>query len=136
MPVPSATALAVIVPATDRPSTLGRCMAALRASERSPEELIVQVEPAGSGPSLARNLGAAACEAEVLVFVDSDVEVHPDALARIAERFAADPELAATFGAYDDGPADRGITSRYRNLLHHHVHAGAAGEAETFWAGL
>jgi hypothetical protein len=70
------------------------------------------------------------------VFVDSDVEVHPDALARIQGHFAADPGLAAVFGAYDDDPADPGLTSRYRNLLHHHVHAGAAGEAETFWAGL
>jgi GT2 family glycosyltransferase len=93
-------------------------------------------EPAGAGPAAARNLGAAGCEADVLVFVDSDVEVHPGALARIERRFAADPELAAVFGAYDDDPAHPALTSRYRNLLHHHVHAGAAGEAETFWAGL
>jgi GT2 family glycosyltransferase len=72
----------------------------------------------------------------VLVFVDSDVEVHPEALALIERRFAAEPDLAAVFGAYDDDPAHPALTSRYRNLLHHHVHAGAAGEAETFWAGL
>jgi GT2 family glycosyltransferase len=128
--------LAVVVPATDRPATLERCSAALEAGERQPDELTLQLEPAGAGPAAARNLAAAACEADVLVFVDSDVEVHPDALARIAEHFATDPELAAVFGAYDDDPADPGLTSRYRNLLHHHVHAGAAGEAEGFWAGL
>src|SRR5918994_2110939 len=61
---------------------------------------------------------------------------RPATLARIAERFAADPELTAVFGAYDDDPGDPGLTSRYRNLLHHHVHVGAAGEVETFWAGL
>ena len=128
--------LAVVVPATDRPATLGRCAAALEAGERRPNELALQVEPAGAGPAAARNRAAAACGADVLVFVDSDVEVHPDALARIAEHFAADPELTAVFGAYDDDPGDPGLTSRYRNLLHHHVHAGAAGEAESFWAGL
>jgi len=128
--------LAVIVPATDRPSTLSRCLAALEAGEQRPDELAPQTEPPGAGPAAARNLAAAACEADVLVFVDSDVEVHPDALARIAARFEADPELTAVFGAYDDEPVDPGLTSRYRNLLHHHVHAGAAGEAETFWAGL
>jgi GT2 family glycosyltransferase len=132
----SSPTLAVVVPATDRPPTLERCAAALEASERAPDELTLQLEPAGAGPAAARNLAAASCEADVLVFVDSDVEVHPDALARIAEHFAADPALAAVFGAYDDDPGDPGLTSRYRNLLHHHVHAGAAGEAESFWAGL
>jgi Glycosyl transferase family 21 len=128
--------LAAIVPATDRPATLARCAAALRAGQLRPDELTLQAEPAGAGPAAARNAAAEACGSEVLVFVDSDVEVHADALARIAERFAADPELVAVFGAYDEEPADAGLTSRYRNLLHHHVHAGAAGEAETFWAGL
>jgi GT2 family glycosyltransferase len=128
--------LAVVVPATDRPATLERCAAALEAGERRPDELALQVEPAGAGPAAARNQAADGCEADVLVFVDSDVEVHPDALARIAEHFATDPELTAVFGAYDDDPGDPGLTSRYRNLLHHHVHAGAAGEAESFWAGL
>lgn len=145
MPVPSpeprrphgsAPTLAVVVPATDRPSTLGRCLAALRAGSQTPDDLIVLEEPAGTGPAAARNLGATICAADVLVFVDSDVEVHPDALARIAERFAADPTLTALFGAYDDAPADPGLASRYRNLLHHHVHVSAEGEAGTFWAGL
>jgi GT2 family glycosyltransferase len=128
--------LAVVVPATDRPATLERCKSALEAGERQPDELMLQLEPAGAGPAEARNAAAAECKADVLVFVDSDVEVHPDALARIAEHFAADPELTAVFGAYDDDLADPSLTSRYRNLLHHHVHAGAAGEAESFWAGL
>ena len=132
----SAPTLAVVVPATDDPDSLERCLAALGAGSRSPDEIVVQREPAGSGPAAARNRGATGAEADVLVFVDSDVEVHPDALERTARHFAADADLAAVFGAYDDDPADPGLTSRYRNLLHHHVHAGAAGEAETFWAGL
>jgi hypothetical protein len=132
----SAITLAAIVPATDRPATLERCLSALRAGARRPDETVVQEEPAGAGPAKARNLAAGDCEAEVLVFVDSDVEVHPDALAAIARHFSRDPELVAVFGAYDDDPEHPGLTSRYRNLLHHHVHSGAAGEAETFWAGL
>lgn len=135
-PVKSAPTLAAVVPAGDAPATLGRCLAALRNGSRRPDELVVQREPAGSGPAAVRNLGAAICEADVLVFVDSDVEVHPDALARIERRFAEDSGLTAVFGAYDDDPAAPGLASRFRNLLHHHVHASAAGEAETFWAGL
>jgi len=128
--------LAVIVPASDDPPSLPRCAAALEAGERAPDELIVQREPAGGGPAAARNAAAAGVEADVLVFVDSDVEVHPDALARIERRLLDDPALAAVFGAYDDAPAARGVASRFRNLLHHHVHVSSPGEAETFWAGL
>jgi hypothetical protein len=128
--------LGVVVPATDRPATLRRCLAALEGGTRRPDAIAVLEEPAGAGPAAARNLGAAGSEADVLVFVDSDVEVHPEALALIERRFAAEPELAAIFGGYDDDPAHPALTSRYRNLLHHHVHAEGAGEAETFWAGL
>jgi GT2 family glycosyltransferase len=128
--------LAVLIPASDDPPTLGSCIAALEAGDRRPDELIVQREPAGGGPAAARNAAAAASRADVLVFVDSDVEVHPDALARIERCLLDRPELAAVFGAYDDQPAAPGLASRFRNLLHHHVHATSAGEAETFWAGL
>lgn len=131
----SSLTIAVIVPASDDPPTLERAQAALEAGSRTPDRLLVQRGPA-TGPAAARNRGAATSGADVLVFVDADVEVHPDALELIERRFAADPELAAVFGAYDDAPADPGLPSRYRNLLHHHVHVGAAGEAETFWAGL
>jgi GT2 family glycosyltransferase len=141
MPIPPplnspAPTLAAVVPAADAPSTLDRCLAALERGERRPDETIVQRGPAGSGPAAARNAGAAGVIADVLVFVDSDVEVHGDALARIGRRFAADPGLSAVFGAYDDRPAAPQLTSRFRNLLHHHVHASSPGEAETFWAGL
>src|SRR4051794_28487703 len=128
--------LAVVIPAADDPPTLKRCLAALEAGDRSPDELTVQREPLGTGPAAARNAGSEKTTAEVLVFVDSDVEAGAEALAQIERHFRDDPGLAAVFGAYDDDPADPRLASRYRNLLHHHVHSGAAGEAETFWAGL
>lgn len=129
-----ALSLAAIVPAGDAPATLEHCLQALARGTRRPDETIAEREPAG--PALARNRAAARSGADVLVFVDADVEVHADALARIERRFAADPGLAALFGAYDDEPADPRLTSRFRNLLHHHVHCSAPGPAETFWAGL
>jgi glycosyl transferase family 21 len=133
---PSRLALAVVVPACDAPASLPRCIAALHAGDRTPDELVVQREPVGVGPASARNAGALSVGADVLVFIDSDVEVHADALARIEHHFAADSALGAVFGAYDDSPAASGLTSRFRNLLHHHVHASSPGEAQTFWAGL
>jgi GT2 family glycosyltransferase len=132
-PDPTVTA---IVPATDRPPTLDRCVGAIRAGSSSPEQLLVITEPPGAGPALARNRGADRAEGDVLAFVDADVVVHSDAIARIRAAFAADPGLTAVFGSYDDSPEAPGAISGFRNLLHHHVHQHAAGRAMTFWAGL
>lgn len=128
--------LAVIVPATDRPQTLERCLAALRASSQPADEIVVVGEPVGAGPAAARNLGAERTSAELLAFVDADVEVDREALARARAAFDADPGLAALFGSYDDAPAAPEVVSQFRNLLHHHVHTSSPGPAETFWAGL
>ena len=127
--------LTVVVPATDSPATLDRCLAAIRATTDPPEELIVVTEPRGAGPAAARNDGAARARGDILVFVDSDVLVAADTFTRIRATLA-DPTIAAVFGAYDDRPEASGLVSRFRNLLHHHVHARAGGAAETFWAGL
>lgn len=132
----SALRLTAIVPATNRPATLARCLAAIRAAEEPPEELIVVEEPVGSGPAHARNLGALEATGDVLVFVDSDVVVHADAFTRIRTAFAATPGLDALFGSYDDAPEAPGAVSGFRNLLHHDVHQRSAGPAATFWAGL
>jgi len=126
------TRLSAIVPATNDPPTIERCVAALADAD----ELIVVDSASAPGPAAARNEGAARATGDVLVFVDADVVAHRDALARIRAAFEADPDLAALFGSYDDEPEDPGVVSGFRNLLHHHVHQTAAGSATTFWAGL
>ena len=128
--------LSAIVPATDAPPTLARCLAAIAAADDPPEEVIVVDEADGPGPAAARNKGARRATGDVLVFVDADVEPHRDAFTRVRAAFAADPGIDALFGAYDDDPADPALVSRFRNLLHRHVHVEGAGPAETFWAGL
>jgi len=128
--------VAAVVPATDRPPTLAACLKALEAAAEPPEQVIVVSDPPGLGPAAARNRGAALAKCELLVFVDSDVAVHPDAFVRIRQAFAQNPGVAAVFGSYDDDPAEPDLVSGFRNLLHHHVHTQAAGPAATFWAGL
>ena len=128
--------LAAIVPATNRPKTLARCLAAIEHASAAPEQVIVVEDASLRHPALARNAGARKASGDVLVFVDADVMVHPDAFVRIRQAFAADPDLAALFGSYDDAPAAPSVVSVFRNLLHHHVHQAGAGPASTFWAGL
>jgi cellulose synthase/poly-beta-1,6-N-acetylglucosamine synthase-like glycosyltransferase len=71
----------------------------------------------------------------VLLFLDADVCVHPDTLSRVADAFAADPDLAALMGSYDDQPAHPSFLSQYKNLFHHYVHQHGWKEASTFWSG-
>jgi GT2 family glycosyltransferase len=125
-----------VVPATDAPATLGRCLEAIQSAEGPPEELIVVTEPPLAGPAAARNDGARRATGDLLVFVDADVLVHADAFERIRAAFERDPALTAVFGSYDDAPEDAGAVSGFRNLLHHHVHQSGEGAATTFWAGL
>jgi GT2 family glycosyltransferase len=128
--------LSVVIPATDRPPTLAEVVSAVKRADDPPDEIIVVDRPARIGPAAARNLGSRRAAGEVLVFVDADVEVHPDVFRRIRDAFAIDPELTAVFGSYDDDPGANGVVSTFRNLLHHHVHHEGAGAATTFWAGL
>lgn len=90
---------------------------------------------ARGGPAAARNKGADQARGRILFFVDADVEVAPDALDRVHATLSADDGPVAVFGAYDDDPAAAGVVSRFRNLLHHHVHVSHPGDAGTFWAG-
>jgi GT2 family glycosyltransferase len=127
--------LAVVVPATDGPASLDRCLGSIAAAADGPEELIVVDQP-GLTVVDARNHGALRASAEVLVFIDSDVLVHGDAFTRIRRAFSDDPHLTGVIGAYDDSPTAPGTVSGFRNLLHHSVGLSAPGPVATFWTGL
>ena len=130
------TRVSAIVPATNRPDTLDRCRDALLRCASPPDEIILVCEPADANAAAARNIGARQATGDVLLFVDSDVEVGSDAVARIRASFDAEPGLVALFGSYDDSPSAPGVASAFRNLLHHHVHQSSPGPASTFWTGL
>jgi len=147
--------LSVIVPVYDGRATIERCLAALDA-HRAPDVEIIVVDDGStddsgtvaarmgarvltlavnSGPAAARNYGASHASGAVLMFVDSDVAVAVDAVARVRKVLDAHPDVSAVFGSYDMDPPYGGVVSRYKNLLHHFVHHNAETEASTFWAG-
>jgi GT2 family glycosyltransferase len=88
-----------------------------------------------AGPARARNIGAAHARGELLLFLDADVCIHSDAIARILDHFRREPSLDAVIGAYDDSPSAQTAVSQYRNLLHCYTHRAGRRDAATFWAG-
>jgi glycosyltransferase involved in cell wall biosynthesis len=117
-------ALSVIVPVRDGARFLPASLAALRASDvpanqwelivvedssrdQSAEvanryaDSVVRLVDGPAGPAFARNRGAEVARGSVLVFVDADVCIHPDALRRMAEILKREGDVSAVFGAYD-----------------------------------
>jgi hypothetical protein len=147
--------MSAVIPARDAEATLGQCLDALLAAGMAARSIVVVddgskdatariaraagvtvvASPAPVRPAAARNLGAAHVTDELIMFVDADVAVHTDAVARLRATFAAD-DVVAVFGSYDDAPPAVSVVSRYRNLLHHYVHQTAPTDARTFWTGL
>jgi protoporphyrinogen oxidase len=133
--LPPSVSFSVIVPATNRPDTITECVQAVEAALGAQDELLVIDDISHRSPAYIRNYGATRARGDVLVFVDADVLIHPDALERLRAAYAQDPELVAAFGSYDTDPPP-GLVSSFRNLLHHFVHQEGGGRAETFWAGI
>jgi len=154
--------LSIVIPVRNGGPAFARCLSALAAAraacaDLAATELIVVDDgsndasasvaraagarvlstpaPGHRGPAAARNLGARAATGDYVFFVDADVALHPDALRRAAEAFAADPSLEAVFGSYDDAPGAPNFLSQYKNLLHHYIHQHAHRQASTFWTG-
>ena len=152
----SALTFSVVIPVWNGSAHLAKCLDALAASTRKPDEIVVVddgsddhsaavarahggkvVSVAGGplGPATARNRGVSASSGEIIVFIDCDVAVHPETLGLMEQQFLSNADLCGLFGSYDDRPTDTGLISGYRNLLHHHVHQRSKREASTFWSG-
>jgi glycosyltransferase involved in cell wall biosynthesis len=150
----------VVVPVHNGGASLERCLRGIRESTYRDLEIIVvddgsvdesariaeewgaqvvrQARP--FGPAAARNAGVHCARGEIIFFLDADVRIQPESLARAIARFDADPELSALFGSYDEFPAAPGLVSQYRNLLHHFVHQqgefrNEVRDVRTFWTG-
>jgi GT2 family glycosyltransferase len=151
--------LSVIVPFHRNIEHLARCLKGVRTALNGmspPAELIVVADcatddcldlvtqmagslltlPTQSGPAVARNRGAEMARGSVLLFIDADVVVAPNALRQFLTVFEQEHDVAAVFGAYDEDPDDPAFMSQARNLSHSFVHQHSRSNASTFWAGL
>jgi GT2 family glycosyltransferase len=148
--------IAVVVPGLRVAGIIGNCLDAIARSSRAPDEIIffddgsdddsarvaeahgarvIRNTGAPLGPGMGRNRATQTTDCDLILFVDSDVVVHPDALGLLADALG-EPAVVAAFGSYDDRPPEPGIGSRYVNLRHHFVHQNGPRLASTFWAGI
>jgi len=147
--------VSIIIPVYNGARFLKQCLAAVKKSSYSCYEIIVVDDgstdesadmacqegalvfqlPRRSGPAAARNYGATKANGDILLFIDSDVLIKRNTVARVVSDFQKHPDIAAVFGSYDDNPAEKNFLSQYKNLVHHFVHQHSKAEAVTFWAG-
>ncbi len=146
------TDISIVIPVLGAGDLLRRCLASVAACrpraletivvfdgeppDRSLEEPGVSIValPEWSGPSRARNAGAERARGRVVLFLDADLTVPSDLLAKVESAFAGDPAPAAVFGSYDTRPGAPNFLSQYKNLFHHFVHQSSKEEASTFFS--
>ena len=147
--------VSVVIPVLDGAATLGDCLERVLGSTYTSHEVIVvddgstdrSVAVAGRyrvrchslgatyGPAEARNRGAALAGGEILFFLDADVLVEPDTVARMVQALDGDPSACAVFCSYRATTLPSNFVSVYKNLLHHYTHRVSRADAATFCAG-
>lgn len=148
--------LAVVIPAYNASMTLEDCLSGIAGSKRKPDEIIlyndgstddtveianrygvkvITNDGAPKGPAAGRNICAQNTSADLLVFIDADVQVHENSIGDLEAALMSAPDIAGAFGSYDDAPRSRRMAALYANLRHHFYHQHSDREASTFWSG-
>lgn len=141
----------VVMPAVRDDAAFREALAAIGRCEPAPDQLVIAcpgsdaavvtaAQQAGAdivqlppgGPAMARNAAVKRATSDVVLFVDSDVAVHPDIVAK-TRAVLADRSIAALVGVYDDRPPAPNFVSQYKNLLQRFVHLQARVDGQTFW---
>lgn len=93
--------------------------AAIATASRDPRVRVIR--GASQGVSAARNLGLDACRAPLVVFLDADDLLRPEALGRMVATMASHPDQVACFGHHvkigEDGrPLGSAAPERFKQL--------------------
>lgn len=88
------------------------------------------------GAAASRNRGAKEARSDLLVFVDVDVFLRPEALSALRKVFEDRPEVQAAVGRYTETPAAPGLINLYHNAFTRHHHDLSPPEIDWFWGAL
>ncbi len=91
--------------------------------------------PQNCGPAAARNLGASHASGNILYFLDADILLTPDTLARVLKAFDLRPGLSGLFGSFQKNTGPDNFVSVYKNYLHYFTHQNSSESAATFCGG-
>jgi glycosyltransferase involved in cell wall biosynthesis len=151
-----AVSISVVLPVLNGAQTLPWCLAALEASSFRDFEIvgvddgstdataqlladagvnIVLHNPEPAGCFAARNQGAAAARGNVLLFLDADVEVAPDTLAKVWARFR-DSNVEALIGLYALEHPHPNAASRYKNAWIRWSYLNHGNEVDWFFTAI
>jgi GT2 family glycosyltransferase len=139
--------ISIVMPVYNAENLLDECLRAVRASTGVAYEVIIvddsstdrspaiaashgcTVVPSGGrlGPGRARNVGAQAARGDILFFIDSDVVIRPDTLARLAAAFD-DASIDGAMAVQAPDMRFRDACSLYKNLWMHYTYVRRAGE--------
>ena len=140
--------ISVVMPVYNAERLLGECLAAVNASTFRDYEIVVvddsstdksreiaasygaRVVPSGGrlGPGRARNKGVEHARGDIVFFIDSDVVVRPDTLARLVTAFDRDPGVSGLMAVQSPAMRFRNLCSVYKNLWMHYTYVRRAGE--------
>lgn len=128
--------ISVVIPACNAGQTISVCLAALLSQDYPALELIVVDDASGDntasitaelgvrvvanrqrmGSAGARNRGVEVSSGALLLFVDSDVVVPPDAISRAYAALCERPDCLAVGGLYSTNSGHLNFVSDYKNL--------------------
>ncbi len=139
--------ISVIIPNYNYARTLPKCFEALDKQTYTNFEVIVVddgstdesvsvikkfpcelIETKNNGVSAARNLGASRAKGEIVFFLDSDMALYEDALAKTVEAFEQDPSVGCVCGMYAKEPLFKGSwVKEYRTLQNYYWRISSEG---------
>ncbi|NUS55951.1 MAG: glycosyltransferase family 2 protein [Streptomycetaceae bacterium] len=149
--------VSIVMPNYNHAASLPLTIAAVRAQDYAYTEIVfvddcstdgsaavaaqlgvtVRSTPVNGGPSLARNLGAAAAKGEILLFVDSDVELPPTTVTDAVALLRADPGAGAICGMLDATPLVRdSLVQECRCLQAHYWRISSEGVVSFLFTAL
>ena len=132
--------ISIVIPVRNGAATLEACLAAACAAARAGRAEVVVVDDASGdasaeiarrfpcrlvrleargGVSRARNAGARVAAGELLLFIDADCLLPPDAVAAARAAYGDRTDLVLG-GTYTPVPADRDFFSRFQSAFIHH----------------